>query len=84
MDGRLREILRWGISEPGGTGGPKGLPTSFLATVLLSPQEEVSAVLRDSLQDDFDGQPRRDVMRSNLATMNRDYPAGNGEPATVA
>ena len=52
VDGRLREISRWGISEPGGTGGPKGLPTSFLATVLLSPQEEVSAVLRDSLQDD--------------------------------
>ena len=52
VDGRLREILRWGIPEPGGTSGPKGLPTSFLATVLLSPQEEVGAVLRDSLQDD--------------------------------
>ena len=52
VDGRLREILRWGIPEPGGTGGAKGLPTSFLATALLSPQEDVGAVLRNSLQDD--------------------------------
>ena len=52
VDGRLREILRWGIPEPGGTGGTKGLPTSFLATVLLSPQEDVGAVLRNSLQAD--------------------------------
>jgi chromosome segregation ATPase len=51
-DAKLREILRWGIPEPGGTGGAKGLPTSFLATVLLSQQEDVSAVLHDSLQDD--------------------------------
>ena len=52
VDGKLREILRWGIPEPGGSGGAKGLPTSFLATALLSPQSDVSAVLRDSLQDD--------------------------------
>jgi DNA repair exonuclease SbcCD ATPase subunit len=53
VDGRLREILRWGIPEPGGTGGTKGLPTSFLATALLSPQEDVGAVLRNSLQADL-------------------------------
>src|SRR6516162_8457095 len=52
VDGKLREILRWGIPEPGGTGGGKGLPASFLATALLSPQDDVSAVLRNSLQDD--------------------------------
>lgn len=50
VDGKLREILRWGIPEPGGTGGTKGLPTSFLATALISPQEDVGAVLRNSLQ----------------------------------
>ncbi len=55
VDGKLREILRWGIPEPGGTGGTKGLPTSFLATVLLSPQEDVGAVLRNSLHDDPTG-----------------------------
>lgn len=52
VDGRLREILRWGIPEPGGMGGTKGLPTSFLATALLSPQDDVGAVLRHSLQID--------------------------------
>lgn len=52
VDGRLREILRWGIPEPGGTGGTKGLPTSFLATALLSPQDDVGAVLKSSLQED--------------------------------
>src|SRR6516165_958058 len=52
VDAKLRKILRWGIPEPGGTGGAKGFPTSFLATALLSPQEDVSAVLRNSLQDD--------------------------------
>ena len=52
VDGKLREILRWGIPEPGGTGGTKGLPTSFLATALISPQEDVGAVLRNSLQAD--------------------------------
>ena len=52
VDGRLRDILRWGIPEPGGTGGSKGLPTSFLATVLLSTQSDVTAVLNDSLQSD--------------------------------
>jgi hypothetical protein len=53
VDGRLREILRWGIPEPGGTGGTKGLPTSFLATALLSPQDDVGAVLKNSLQEDL-------------------------------
>jgi GH24 family phage-related lysozyme (muramidase) len=52
VDAKLREILRWGIPEPGGTGGAKGLPTSFLATVLLSPQEDVSAALGSSLDGD--------------------------------
>jgi DNA repair exonuclease SbcCD ATPase subunit len=55
VDGKLREILRWGIPEPGGTGGGKGFPTSFLATALLSPQEDVGAVLRNSLQGDPTG-----------------------------
>jgi len=61
VDGRLREILQWGIPEPGGTGGAKGLPTSFLATVLLSPQEDVGAVLRNSLQDDPTGSGKEQI-----------------------
>jgi AAA domain len=52
VDGRMREILRWGIPEPGGSGGNKGIPTSFLATALLSTQSDVAAMLRESLQSD--------------------------------
>jgi nucleoid DNA-binding protein len=55
VDAKLREILRWGIPEPGGASGAKGLPTSFLATALLSAQHDVSAVLRESLQGDPTG-----------------------------
>ncbi len=58
VDGKLRDLLRWGIPEPGGTGGGKGLPTSFLATVLLSTQSDVTSVLNDSLQDDASGTGR--------------------------
>jgi uncharacterized protein YhaN len=55
VDGALRNLLRWGIPEPGGTGGSKGLPSSFLATVLLSTQSEVAAVLSESLSADPSG-----------------------------
>src|SRR6266403_814682 len=55
VDAKLREILRWGIPEPGGAGGGKGLPTSLLATALLSTQADVTAVLRDSLHRDPTG-----------------------------
>ncbi|MGC2769199.1 MAG: hypothetical protein WB607_27105, partial [Candidatus Acidiferrum sp.] len=61
VDGKLREILRWGIPEPGGTGGAKGLPASFLATALLSPQEDVSAVLYSSLQGDPTGSGKEQI-----------------------
>lgn len=52
VDAKLRELLQWGIPEPGGAGGSKGLPASFLATVLLSTQADVSQVLDDSLKND--------------------------------
>ena len=55
VDGALRDILRWGIPEPGGAGGSKGLPSSFLATVLLSTQADVAAVLSESLSNDPSG-----------------------------
>jgi hypothetical protein len=55
VDGALRDILRWGIPEPGGAGGSKGLPSSFLATVLLSTQADVTAVLSESLSNDPSG-----------------------------
>jgi hypothetical protein len=55
VDGKLREILRWGIPEPGGMNAPKGLPESFLASALLSTQANVSGILRNTLQDDSTG-----------------------------
>ena len=58
VDGRLRDLLRWGIPQPGGAGGSKGLPTSFLATALLSTQSDVTAVLEGSLQNDPNGTGR--------------------------
>src|SRR6202167_909861 len=61
VDGKVREILRWGIPEPGGTGGAKGLPASFLATALLSPQDDVSAVLYSSLQSDPTGSGKEQI-----------------------
>jgi AAA domain len=58
VDAKLREILSWGISEPGGAGGSKGLPSSFLATALLSTQADVTALLSESLSDDPSGSGR--------------------------
>lgn len=52
VDAKLREILGWGIPEPGGAGAPRGLPTSFLATALLSTQGNVTDVLGESLKGD--------------------------------
>jgi DNA repair exonuclease SbcCD ATPase subunit len=53
VDGKLREILRWGIPEPGGSSALKGLPDSFLAGVLLSTQDDVSGILACNLQSDL-------------------------------
>ncbi len=53
VDAKLREILGWGIPEPGGAGAPRGLPTSFLATALLSTQGNVTDVLGQSLHGDI-------------------------------
>ena len=61
VDGKLREILRWGIPEPGGAHGIKGLPTSFLATALLSTQADVSSILHQSLRDDPTGSGKEQI-----------------------
>lgn len=61
VDGRLREILRWGIPEPGGSGAGKGLPNSFLSTVLLSTQSAVAAILGESLENDSTASGREQI-----------------------
>lgn len=54
VDGALRELLRWGLSPPGGKGGTKGLPESFLTNVLLAEQSDVPAILARGLTADAD------------------------------
>lgn len=53
VDGRLREILCWGIAPPG-KGAPKGMPTSFLSTALFAEQDQVDAIFEHALPDDSD------------------------------
>jgi len=54
VDGRIRDLLQWGLPEPGGKGRPRGFSESFLATTLLADQRAVAAVLDRSLDDDSD------------------------------
>jgi AAA domain len=54
VDGRLSEILRWGLAPPGGKGRPKGMPVTFLSTALLAEQDEVAAILSRAFSGDSD------------------------------
>ena len=55
VEERLRILLGWGIPGPGGKGGPRGLPHSFLTQVLLAEQTDVRAILAESLEEDKEG-----------------------------
>ncbi len=57
VDGKLRDILRWGIEAPGGR-GRRGMPSSLITTALLPDQSEVEAILGRSLADDPDDSGR--------------------------
>ena len=59
VDGRIRELLRWGLPAPGGKGRKKGFSESFLSTTLLADQDDVTAVLRSGLDDDSDESGKR-------------------------
>ena len=54
VDGELRKMLRWGIPEPGKGGGSRGLPSSFMTSVLLPTQEEVMSVVGEGIAHDKD------------------------------
>ena len=54
VDERLRQLLGWGLAAPGGRGGARGMPESFLANVLLAAQTDVDAILGSTLDDDLD------------------------------
>ncbi len=59
VDGKLSEILQWGVAPPGGKGRPKGMPASFLATVLLPEQDGVGAIFDQALDHDSDESGKR-------------------------
>src|SRR5262249_41694400 len=54
VDGRLRGLLRWGLTPPGGKGQVKGMPMTFLSTALLAEQDRVAAIFEQSLSKDSD------------------------------
>jgi DNA repair exonuclease SbcCD ATPase subunit len=54
VDGRLSEILQWGLAPPGGKGRPKGMPMTFLSTALLAEQDRVAAIFEQALAEDSD------------------------------
>jgi DNA repair exonuclease SbcCD ATPase subunit len=61
VDAELRKLLKWGIREPGGSGGPKGMPDTFLTAVLLAPQTNPTLVFEQSLTDDADESGRQSL-----------------------
>jgi len=54
VDERLRKLLGWGLATPGGRGGARGMPESFLANALLAAQTDVEGILQGSLEEDAD------------------------------
>ena len=53
VDGKLREILRWGVAPPG-KAAQKGMPDSFLVNVLFAEQDRVEAIFEYALGKDGD------------------------------
>lgn len=54
VDEEVRTMLGWGIASPATKNAPKGLPSSFLAQVLLGEQTDVAGVLKQALTQDSD------------------------------
>ncbi|NOU33606.1 MAG: AAA family ATPase [Polyangiaceae bacterium] len=71
VEEKIRALLAWGIPAPGGKTGPRGLPTSFLANVLLGAQTDVDAILGKSLAEDLDGTGKLRLTNA-LATLAQD------------
>ena len=68
VDGRLSEILRWGLAPPGGkTGGkgrPKGMPVTFLSSALMAEQDQVAAIFDKALSADSDESGKERLMEA--------------------
>lgn len=59
VDGRLRALLEWGVAPPGGRGGQKGLPETYLSSILLGRQSEVASIFSRTLDEDPDESGKR-------------------------
>ena len=70
VEGRVRDLLAWGIAPPGGRGAASK-PDSFLLTALVGRQGEVRSVFNASLNDDKDEAGRSLVNRS-LGALDKD------------
>lgn len=71
VEEKLRKLLGWGIPAPGGKSAPRGLPSSFLANVLLAPQTDVDSILTASLAEDVADTGRLRLNKA-LATLAQD------------
>jgi DNA repair exonuclease SbcCD ATPase subunit len=71
VEGKLREILAWGVPPPGGRGAPRGQPESYLTVALLGFQDKVSSILEASLDDDRTDTGRRLVTEA-LGALGQD------------
>lgn len=69
VDGELRKMLGWGVPEPGGKGGTKGLPRSFITTALLGASSRIEELFEETLADDKDpaGRERLNAALQSLA-----------------
>jgi AAA domain len=62
VEGKLRELLKWGLAAPGGRGTQRA--ETYLTTALLGKQGEVSAIFDASLKRDQDETGRALVTRA--------------------
>jgi DNA repair exonuclease SbcCD ATPase subunit len=63
VEGKLRELLNWGIAPPGGRGAPQRAET-YLTTALLGKQGEVGSIFDATLKRDQDDTGRALVTRA--------------------
>jgi len=63
VEGKLRDLLQWGLAVPGGRGATHRTET-FLTTALLGKQGEVGAIFEASLKGDQDDTGRTLVTRA--------------------
>lgn len=64
VDGKLRELLGWGITSPGGKGAPRGIPSSYLVTALLGNQADETSIFDADLDRDGTTSGREQLTRA--------------------